>query len=85
MDPPDLPPWPNSTTPFKALYVTCSSPFPEVDAFVDSCATLYHLDLLRTTPGGLPMKEALQQYKEREPGVMSILVGTRRDDPHGCK
>lgn len=31
------------------------------------------------------MKEALKQYQEREPGVKSVLVGTRRADPHGGK
>jgi hypothetical protein len=31
------------------------------------------------------MKDALKQYKEREPGITCILVGTRRDDPHGGK
>jgi hypothetical protein len=69
--------------PFKALYVTCSSPFSQVDAFVLQCAQSYHLDLFETHPEGLPMKEALRQYQEREPAVKSILVGTRRADPHG--
>lgn len=75
---PSLPP-----KPFKALYVTCSSPFSQVDAFVLQCAQSYHLDLFKTHPGGLPMKEALRQYQEREPAVKSILIGTRRADPHG--
>jgi len=83
VDTPGLPLWPNSNTLIKALYVTCSSPFPEVETFVESCAASYHLDLIRTMPNNIPMKEALNQYKEREPGVTSILVGTRRDDPHG--
>ncbi|KAG8835831.1 3'-phosphoadenosine 5'-phosphosulfate sulfotransferase [Serendipita sp. 399] len=70
---------------FKSLYVTCSSPFPEVEAFVDHCADSYSLDLFRSHPGGLPMKEALKQYKESRPEVKCILVGTRRGDPHGDK
>jgi len=75
---------PSSTPkPFKALYVTCSSPFSQVDAFVLQCAQSYHLDLFETHPGGLPMKEALRQYQEKEPSVKSILIGTRRADPHG--
>ncbi|CAG7850416.1 SubName: Full=Related to FAD1-flavin adenine dinucleotide (FAD) synthetase {ECO:0000313/EMBL:CCA69631.1} [Serendipita indica DSM 11827] len=74
---------PAPTSHFRALYVTCSAPFSEVDAFVDACAYSYNLDLVCTTPGGLPMKEALFQYKAKEPDVTSILVGTRRDDPHG--
>jgi hypothetical protein len=69
--------------PFKALYVTCSSPFSQVDAFVLQCGQSYHLDLFETYPGGLPMKEALRQYQEREPGVKSILIGIRKADPHG--
>ncbi|KIM22889.1 hypothetical protein M408DRAFT_332660 [Serendipita vermifera MAFF 305830] len=77
-------PIPSSSTPFKAVYVTCSSPFAEVETFVDSCAISYNLDLVRTTPGGLPMKEALQQYKTIDPKIKNILVGTRRDDPHGA-
>ncbi|KAG8798746.1 hypothetical protein FRC16_006597 [Serendipita sp. 398] len=70
---------------FNSLYVTCSSPFPEVEAFVDHCAESYSLGLFRTSPGGLPMKDALKQYKEKEPKIKSILVGTRRSDPHGDK
>jgi FAD synthetase len=73
----------SSDTRFKALYITCSAPFSEVDAFVEHCASSYSLELFQTKPGGLPMKQALMQYKEQEPNVKSILLGTRRDDPHG--
>ena len=33
--------------------------------------------------GGEGMKKALQIYKERFPVIEGILVGTRRNDPHG--
>ncbi|PVG01636.1 adenine nucleotide alpha hydrolases-like protein [Serendipita vermifera] len=72
-------------TRFKALYITCSAPFSEVDAFVEHCASSYSLELFQTRPGGLPMKEALMQYKEHDPSVKSVLLGTRRGDPHGEK
>jgi hypothetical protein len=29
------------------------------------------------------MKEALKQYQVAEPVIKGILIGTRRDDPHG--
>jgi FAD synthetase len=33
--------------------------------------------------GGEGMRQALELYKERFPHIESILVGTRRGDPHG--
>jgi FAD synthetase len=33
--------------------------------------------------GGEGMRRALETYKERFPHIFAILVGTRRDDPHG--
>ncbi len=83
--------------PIRTVYVTCLSPFPEVEAFVDESVTRYNLDLVKV-PG--PMKEGLEKYLEIlstrrkskwrntkpddvEPNVSAVLVGTRRGDPHG--
>ena len=67
----------------KSIYITCASPFDAVEEFVSDTKGVYNLDLFRTSPGGIPMKEALSIYQQAEPDVKAILVGTRRDDPHG--
>lgn len=67
----------------KSVYITCASPFDAVEEFVSETKDVYNLDLFRTSPGGVPMKEALSMYQQAEPEVKAILVGTRRDDPHG--
>lgn len=83
-----------STSPLKAIYITAPSPFDEVESFVDEAATAYKLDLVRIGGG---MKSALAVYLDeaqageeercagrgKGKGVKSILVGTRRNDPHG--
>jgi hypothetical protein len=69
--------------PLKSVYITCASPFDAVEEFVSETRSIYNLDLFRTSPGGLPMKEALEIYQRVDPDVKAILVGTRRDDPHG--
>jgi len=71
--------------PLKSVYITCASPFDAVEEFVSETRSIYNLDLFRTSPGGLPMKEALEIYQRVDPDVKAILVGTRRDDPHGSK
>jgi FAD synthetase len=67
----------------KSVYITCSSPFDAVEEFVSETRDLYNLALFRTSPAGIPMKEALSIYQQVDPDVKAILVGTRRDDPHG--
>ena len=67
----------------KSVYITCTSPFDAVEEFVSETKDIYNLDLFRTLPGGVPMKEALSMYQQADPDVKAILVGTRRDDPHG--
>jgi hypothetical protein len=57
-----------------------SSPFAEVDAFVDGCVDSYRLDLHRYALG---MKAAFAQYLRENPEVKAVFVGTRRTDPHG--
>jgi FAD synthetase len=74
---------PAALSPLKSIYITCSSPFDAVEEFVLDTKGAYNLDLFRTSPGGIPMKEALSIYQRAEPDVKAILVGTRRDDPHG--
>jgi FAD synthetase len=62
------------------VYITQPNPFPEVDEFVESTAKRYGLDLVAIQG---PMKQALGDYLERRPSVQAILIGTRRNDPHG--
>ena len=35
--------------------------------------------------GGEGMRRALETYKEQFPHIHAILIGTRKDDPHGSK
>jgi FAD synthetase len=71
---------PSSPQPLQAVYVVSPHPFPEVEAFVATSATEYHLDLARYA---LPMRPALEAYLGEKPAVKAIFVGTRRTDPHG--
>ncbi|KIO30626.1 hypothetical protein M407DRAFT_242138 [Tulasnella calospora MUT 4182] len=84
----------------QSVYITCLSPFPEVEEFVDHCVARYSLELVKV-PG--PMKEGLEKYLELrragrrkdygqdeesdevEKDIAAIFVGTRRGDPHGGK
>jgi FAD synthetase len=74
--------------PIRSIYVTCKSPFKEVEDFVHESIIRYNLRMTRIGGG---MKEALRIYLEgsleEKPagqGVEAILVGTRRGDPHGA-
>lgn len=64
----------------QAVYIVSSHPFPEVDEFVESSATDYHLDVVRYQ---LAMKKGLECYLAEKKSVKAIFVGTRRTDPHG--
>ncbi|KAF9299479.1 3'-phosphoadenosine 5'-phosphosulfate sulfotransferase [Mortierella antarctica] len=72
---------PQQKTPIPSIYVTHKNPFGQVERFVDDEIERYDLDLLRI-PG--PMKKALEDYHVMKgEKVKAIMVGTRRDDPHG--
>ncbi|KAF9344469.1 FAD1 flavin adenine dinucleotide synthetase [Mortierella sp. AD094] len=66
--------------PIPSIYVTHKNPFGQVEQFVDDEIERYKLELLRI-PG--PMKKALEDYNALKSEIKSIMVGTRRDDPHG--
>ncbi|UZJ56519.1 hypothetical protein CBS101457_005839 [Exobasidium rhododendri] len=83
-----------------SLYITCTSPFPEVEEFVSDSIHSYNLNIVRL---GGDMKEVLEKYLEGEgeeivPGAngelsramkktrktKAMFLGTRRTDPHGA-
>lgn len=64
----------------NSVYVTTTYPFPQVDAFVQTCIRAYHLSLARYSQ---PMKSSFERYLQDNPNVQAIFVGTRRTDPHG--
>lgn len=66
----------------KSVYVSIKDPFLEVDHFVASSAEEYGLDVVKIQK---PMKEAFGEYLVEHPTVRAILVGTRRNDPHGSE
>lgn len=87
--PPYLPPPSHPTSPtsgekeerkINSVYVTTTYPFPQVDAFVQTCIRAYHLSLARYSQ---PMKSSFERYLQDNPNVQAIFVGTRRTDPHG--
>jgi FAD synthetase len=65
---------------FQAVYIVSPHSFSEIDDFVASSASQYHLDI---TSYRLPMKKGLEAYLTDRPDVQAIFVGTRRTDPHG--
>jgi FAD synthetase len=67
-------------TPVLSVYIYQPDPFPEVEAFLETCAARYQLRLVRIcTPS---MRHGLEQFLAEAPGVRAILVGTRRTDPY---
>jgi FAD synthetase len=71
---------PTMPKPIFTIYVTHPNSFSEVDEFVNDTIQRYNLDLVRIES---PIKQALLKYKELHPNIEAILVGTRRNDPHG--
>jgi 3'-phosphoadenosine 5'-phosphosulfate sulfotransferase (PAPS reductase)/FAD synthetase len=73
-----------SPPPIRSVYVLCPSPFLEVEEFVEASIKAYNLRLVRVSGS---MRVALQAYLDTEEGegVEAVLVGTRRNDPHGGK
>ncbi|KAH7337557.1 hypothetical protein B0J17DRAFT_718316 [Rhizoctonia solani] len=70
--------------PIRSVYVLCPSPFTDVEDFVDSSIKAYNLQLVRVSGS---MRVALQAYLDTREGkgVEAVLVGTRRNDPHGAQ
>ncbi|KAI9872189.1 MAG: 3'-phosphoadenosine 5'-phosphosulfate sulfotransferase [Pleopsidium flavum] len=64
----------------QSVYIVSAHPFAEVESFVVTSATTYHLDLARYAK---PMKAAFADYLHEKRHVKAIFVGTRRTDPHG--
>ncbi|KAI8320435.1 adenine nucleotide alpha hydrolases-like protein [Martensiomyces pterosporus] len=63
-----------------SLYVLYKKSFAEVDDFVKDSVKRYSLELVQKSG---PMKQGLQSFKDEQPAIEAIFVGTRRDDPHG--
>lgn len=70
---------PSSTATLQAIYIAPHDPFPEVEDFVESSTSQYHLDLKKYS---VPMRKALEAYRHDRPAVKAIFMGTRRTDPH---
>ncbi|KAG8710916.1 3'-phosphoadenosine 5'-phosphosulfate sulfotransferase [Ceratobasidium sp. 394] len=75
---------PSRLPPIRSVYVLCPSPFVAVDEFVEASAKSYNLQLVQAEGS---TKVALQSYLDTPggTGVEAVLVGTRRNDPHGAK
>ncbi|KAF4914766.1 FAD synthase [Colletotrichum fructicola] len=67
---------------FQAVYIVSKHPFAEVDDFVATTSSIYHLNVKRYA---MSMKQGLEAYLADRPSVKAIFVGTRRTDPHGEK
>lgn len=66
----------------ETVYVAINDPFREVDDFVATSAKDYNLNVVKIQK---PMKEAFADYLKDHPSIRAVLVGTRRQDPHGSK
>ncbi|MCJ1252247.1 3'-phosphoadenosine 5'-phosphosulfate sulfotransferase [Lignoscripta atroalba] len=66
----------------ESIYIVPPHPFSEVDTFVESSSSQYHLSLARYAKDS--MKAAFADYLAEKPEIKAIFVGTRRTDPHGA-
>ncbi|PNS18851.1 hypothetical protein CAC42_5390 [Sphaceloma murrayae] len=64
-----------------SVYIVSSHPFEQVESFVESSISTYHLDLVRYAK---PMRQAFEEYLDDHKSVKAVFVGTRRTDPHGA-
>ncbi|KAK3395955.1 hypothetical protein B0T20DRAFT_472033 [Sordaria brevicollis] len=77
---PSSSPTPKQSLPrLQCIYIAPPDPFQEVEDFVHTTTSEYHLDLARYA---LPMRQALDIYLEEKPNVKAVFMGTRRTDPH---
>src|SRR3569833_2561969 len=66
------PPFPET---FRAVYIVSRHPFPEVDEFVSSSSAEYHLSI---TKYNAPMRVALESYRDQNPEIKAVFMGTVR-------
>ncbi|PSK38061.1 hypothetical protein B9Z65_1252 [Elsinoe australis] len=64
-----------------SVYIVSPHPFEQVESFVESSISTYHLELMRYAK---PMRQAFEEYLEDNKKIKAIFVGTRRTDPHGA-
>ncbi|KAF4555628.1 Phosphoadenosine phosphosulfate reductase-like protein [Elsinoe fawcettii] len=64
-----------------SVYIVSPHPFDQVESFVASSITTYHLELVRYAK---PMRQAFEDYLDDNKKIKAIFVGTRRTDPHGA-
>ncbi|KAI8867121.1 adenine nucleotide alpha hydrolases-like protein, partial [Ramicandelaber brevisporus] len=78
----DIPSPPEGTKQPRILCFYVSSPrsFEKADIFVKSCRYLYNLNVVSISE---PIKSATQRFCRAHPHIRSIIMGVRRDDPHG--
>ncbi|XP_037778729.1 FAD synthase-like isoform X4 [Penaeus monodon] len=71
--------YPENTPSIQAVYITCSTPFDEVEVFIDQMVKRYNVTLWRIEG---PIKKGLEELTKKEPKVKAILMGTRWTDPY---
>ncbi|NXS59292.1 FLAD1 synthase, partial [Brachypteracias leptosomus] len=63
----------------QVLYIRITSPFPEMEQFIQATVQRYKVQL-HTVEGSI--REALAHLKEQQPQLEAVLMGTRRTDPY---
>ncbi|NXX40484.1 FLAD1 synthase, partial [Tricholaema leucomelas] len=63
----------------QVLYIRITSPFPEMEQFIQATVQRYKIQLC-TVEGSI--REALAHLKEQQPELEAVLMGTRRTDPY---
>lgn len=71
--------YPENTPSIQAVYITCSTPFDEVEVFIDQMVKRYNVTLWRIEG---PIKKGLEELTKKEQKVKAILMGTRWTDPY---
>nr|XP_044994174.1 FAD synthase isoform X1 [Jaculus jaculus]XP_044994175.1 FAD synthase isoform X1 [Jaculus jaculus] len=73
--------FPDVPKPLQILYIRSTSPFPELEQFLQDTVKRYDLRLLEAEGN---MKQALSELQKQHPQLEAVLMGTRRTDPYSC-
>ncbi|NXJ16682.1 FLAD1 synthase, partial [Odontophorus gujanensis] len=71
--------YPERQEKLKVLYIRITSPFPEMEQFIQATVRRYKIQLC-TVEGSI--RDALLTLKEQQPQLEGVLMGTRRTDPY---
>lgn len=71
----------DSACDLKVIYFRSSDPFPEIEAFVQSCEAYYKIKI-EAVQADASMKEVLTGICESDKEIKACIMGSRRTDPY---